>query len=347
MGGASPVDAGTDAGELRTTSFFFSPYKDTSISMNWNTNVVSTNVSGTSTPLSGSLTVNGGDAVTLAFATGECGSESWAGVAGDVIASTNVPLLSKSKVRYVVSTGGAAGSFTCGSDSGFESFVGRWMSSGLVGFDFDIEAGQSDSDVENIVRRVAKEHVGRPDLRFSFTLATLASNDGASTAMSLGSGVQDSFNTYGNRLMAALESVIGFAGTTATWPAYLTVNLMTMDYGSPGKGVCVVSGGACQMAQSAIQAVYNLHDRWGVPYDHIEVTPMIGANDVSGEKFTLDDVDVVSAFAIAHSLAGVHYWSYDRDTDCAVGAASPTCSSMGAGYAGPAGYLRRFLGKQR
>lgn len=346
-GGVAPIDAGADAAEPTAVSLLFGPYKDTSIAMNWNTNVVSTNVSGNSTPLSGSLTVNGGNTVTLAFATGECASESWAGVAGDAIASVNVPLLSKANVRYVVSTGGAAGAFTCGSDSGFETFVGRWMSSGLVGVDFDIEAGQSASDVENLIRRAAKGHAGRPDLRFSFTLATLANNDGASTATALGRGVQDSFNTYGDRVMAALESVAGFARTAASWPAYLTVNLMTMDYGSPGSGVCVVSGGACQMAESAIQAVYNLHDRWGVPYDHIEVTPMIGVNDLSGEKFTLDDVDVVAAFAVSHSLAGVHYWSYDRDNDCPVGAASPTCNSMGAGYAGPAGYLKRFLGKLR
>jgi hypothetical protein len=39
----------------------------------------------------------------------------------------------------------------------------------------------------------------------------------------------------------------------------------------------------------------------------------------------------------------VHYWSYDRDVDCAVGAASPTCNSMGTGYAGARGYLSRFL----
>jgi hypothetical protein len=69
---------------------------------------------------------------------------------------------------------------------------------------------------------------------------------------------------------------------------------------------------------------------------------MIGGNDVSTEKFTLADGDTVARFAISQGLAGVHYWSLDRDTDCAVGAASPTCNSMGAGYAGPLGYLERF-----
>jgi hypothetical protein len=64
---------------------------------------------------------------------------------------------------------------------------------------------------------------------------------------------------------------------------------------------------------------------------------------VSGERFTLLDADAVATFAISQSLAGVHYWSFDRDADCAAGAASPTCNSMGSGYAGAHGYLKRFL----
>jgi chitinase len=144
--------------------------------------------------------------------------------------------------------------------------------------------------------------------------------------------------------MAAVEGTLGFSiGSPATWPGYLMINLMTMDYGAPSAGVCVVSSGACQMGQSALQAAYNLHDAWGVPYANIELTPMIGGNDVSSERFTLDDIDVLAAFVVSHALAGVHYWSYDRDVDCAAGAASPTCNSMGIGYAGAHGYLKKFL----
>jgi hypothetical protein len=94
------------------------------------------------------------------------------------------------------------------------------------------------------------------------------------------------------------------------------------------------------MGQSALQAAYNLHDKWGVPYANLELTPMIGGNDVAGEQFTLADADAIAAFAIAHSLAGVHYWSYDRDTDCPAGSASPTCNSLGT--AGTRGFLKRF-----
>ena len=68
---------------------------------------------------------------------------------------------------------------------------------------------------------------------------------------------------------------------------------------------------------------------------------MIGGNDVIDELFTLDDVDTMTRFAIANNLAGVHYWSYDRDLDCPRGSASPTCNSYGG--VGPYAFLRRFL----
>jgi hypothetical protein len=95
------------------------------------------------------------------------------------------------------------------------------------------------------------------------------------------------------------------------------------------------------MGQSALQAAYNLHDHWGVPWSGIELTPMIGGNDTAGEQFTLADADTVAHFATANGLAGVHYWSYDRDVDCPPGAASPICNSIG--NAGTHGYLKRFL----
>jgi hypothetical protein len=138
-----------------------------------------------------------------------------------------------------------------------------------------------------------------------------------------------------------MQSIARIIGTG--WPSYLTVNLMTMDYGAAGVGVCVVAGGACDMGQSAIQAAYNLHDRWSVPYVNIELTPMIGGNDVSSEHFTLADVDTIAAFASAHGLAGLHYWSYDRDVDCEPGPASSTCNSLGG--AGAYGFLKRFVAK--
>ena len=341
---ASEADAGeADAAVQAAPGFVFSPYKAASVHMNWNTHVLSTTLSGDMTPLAEHMTQHGANAVTIAFASGECGSETLAGVAGDVIAAANVPVLSQANIRYAVSTGGAGASFTCASDTGFTAFLERWLSPALIGIDFDVESGQTAEQLLALMQRVDAAHATYPTLRFSLTLATSAKNEGASRAIALGDAAPNSLNTTGQRALDAVKNALGFTGDAATWPPYVTVNLMTMDYGSAGADRCVVSEGSCQMGQSALQAAFDLHDRWGVPYANIELTPMIGGNDVMGEKFTLADVDVIAAFARSHHLAGIHYWSYDRDTDCAEGATSPTCNSMGMDYAGPAGYLARFL----
>src|SRR5262249_9141063 len=154
--------------------------------------------------------------------------------------------------------------------------IDRWAGAGLVGVDFDIEAGQSQNVIADLIARIKSAHAKYPSLRFSLTLATLANNNGSSSAQSLGQGAPDSFNVYGDQALSAVKSTLGFDGSAPSWPAYVTVNLMTMDYGSASQGVCVVSNGACQMGQSALQAAYNLHDHWGVPYQFIELTPMIG-----------------------------------------------------------------------
>ena len=67
------------------------------------------------------------------------------------------------------------------------------------------------------------------------------------------------------------------------------------------------------MGQSAIQAAMNLHGHWGVPYSQIELTPMSGVNDVASNDFTLGDAQTVDAWVRSVGIAGVHFWSFDRD----------------------------------
>ncbi|MGH8778269.1 carbohydrate-binding protein [Paraburkholderia sp.] len=332
--GTTPPSGGGSTGAPTGTApgFIYSPYKDASISMNWNTNTISTNVTGNLSPV---LTVlpTSVRTLTLAFATGECGSESWGGVSGSAIATANVSLFTGSNINYVLSTGGAAGVFTCGTDAGMTTFINRYASKNLVGIDFDIEGGQTQQVINDLIQRVVAAQKQYPNLRFSFTLATVApAPSGASQATSWGSSAPDSFNTYGDWVMQAIKTY-GLQN--------YTINLMTMDYGSALPGNCVLSGGACQMGQSTIQAALNLHDHWGVPYNQIEVTPMIGGNDTAGETFTPTDVDTVSTFVKQNGLVGLHFWSLDRDADCAPsGTASPTCNSIGG--VGALGYTNRF-----
>jgi len=314
-GGGGTTNPGN--GSTGTASgLVFSPYKDVTVNLDWNTNVMNTAVTGTRIPVVGSSNSlvstrePGLKAITLAFATGTCGSENWGGVAADAFASANIPKLDAAGVNYIVSTGGAAGSFKC-SGTALQSFIARYASPHMIGVDFDIESGQSAADVQNLVNAAALAQTKYPGLRFSFTLATLAASDGSYGGL----------NSTGDATVKAIK---------ASSLTNYTVNLMTMDFGRATTANCVIVGSTCEMGQSTIQAVTNLQHTYGIASSKIEVTPMLGVNDASDEVFTLADVDTVSSYAKSHGLAGVHTWSLDRDTPCATptSTASATCNSV-------------------
>ena len=308
-----PDDSGLPTGSVGD-GFLFSPYKDVGISMNWNTHIISTAATGTLSPLLNVLPAKV-PAVTWAFATGECGQENWAGIASDALAAANVKRFSDANKNYVISTGGAAGAFTCSTPEGMRTFINRYASKNLVGVDFDIEAGQSAAAIHTLVQQVQAVQADYPNLRFSFTIATLGSSNGQSATAPYGD-----LNATGYNVLQALRQ----------YPVNnYTINLMVMDYGAAGPGVCVVdSNGLCDMGQTAIQAAKNLTARFGVPTERIELTPMIGVNDVRDELFSLQDTDTLVSWAKSNQLAGVHFWSVDRDTPCSQAYASPICSSV-------------------
>ena len=328
--GGSGSGSGSGSGATGSVSgLLFSPYKDVTINMNWNTYEMQSAVTGSDLPVvgAGSLVsqyIPKLPAITLAFATGTCGSETWGGVSGADWAAENIPQLQGAHLNYVVSTGGEAGTFSCGSTAAMEAFIARYASPNLVGIDFDIEGGQTESQIADLVAAAAGAQSQYPNLQFSFTLATLAASDGSYGGV----------NSLGNEVVGA---VLG-----SSLKNYV-INLMTMDYGSPSSSVCVVVSGSCEMAQSAIQAVKNLEHTYGIPASKIAVTPMIGLNDVSSEIFTPADVDTLTAYAAGNSLAGLHLWSLDRDTPCATTTtyASPTCNSVSGTSA--LEYSDRFL----
>jgi hypothetical protein len=311
------------------SGLLFSPYKDVTINMNWNTYQMQSAVEGSDLPVVGANSLVSNyipklPAITLAFATGACGSETWGGASGAQWAAENIPQLHNANLDYVVSTGGQAGTFTCGSTAGMEAFIARYASPNLVGIDFDIEGGQSAADIQNLVNAAAGAQAQYPNLQFSFTLATLAASDGSYGGV----------NSLGNEVVKA---VLG-----SSLKNYV-INLMTMDYGSASSSVCVVVSGSCEMGQSAIQAVKNLEHTYGIPASKIAVTPMIGLNDNTSETFTPADVDTLTTYAASNGLAGLHLWSLDRDTPCATTTtyASPTCNSDSGTT--PLQFINRFL----
>ncbi|TCV94820.1 carbohydrate binding protein [Luteibacter rhizovicinus] len=311
-------------------TLLFSPYKDVTINLNWNTNLMQTAASGTVLPLVGSgsfystVQPNLG-AVTLAFASGECGSENWGGLPAASFAGANIPALNNAGLNYIVSTGGQAGLFTCSTTAGMAKFLSTYNTSHMVGIDFDIEGGQTPAQLTSLVSMVAYAQTLYPNLRYSFTLATLAASDGSYGGL----------NSTGDAVIKAIKA----KGLTN-----YVINLMVMDYGSgASSSICVVANGQCDMGQSAIQAAKNLQHTYGIPLTQIELTPMIGVNDASSEIFTPANVDTMTAYAVANKLAGIHYWSLDRDTPCSSNqtTASPTCNSVSGST--PVQYTKRFL----
>ena len=197
------------------------------------------------------------------------------------------------------------------SDAGMEAFIARYASPRLVGIDFDIEGKQPPAMIESLVQRATAAQRKHPQLRFSFTLATLAASDGSRASLNaLGQSVLQAIRAYGL--------------------ASYTINLMVMDYGPPQPSNCVVAKGACDMGRSAIQAAENLNALHGVAFSRIELTPMIGVNDVPLNDLTLDDAKVIARYAKDKGLAGVRFWSLDRDQPCPrpPSGASPRCSGI-------------------
>ncbi|MED5618112.1 glycosyl hydrolase [Ideonella sp. BN130291] len=269
-----------------------------------------------------------GAVVSWAFATGDCGNEHWGdGIVTERFAQANVAAFVQAKQRYIVSTGGQGQQFHCDSDEGMERFIARYASPQLVGFDFDIEAGQSDASINALVRQIARAQARHPGLRMSFTLPTFAASDGSGRSL----------NRIGQRVLAALRK-------HRVRDPY--INLMVMNYGRAHASRCVLKatpeGQRCDMARSALRAAQNLHEGQRVPMNHIELTAMIGVNDVVENVFTLADAEQLGRAVREQGLGGLHWWSLDRDTPCppAEAGVSPRCSGLAQP---PQAYSRAFL----
>lgn len=302
-------------GRNKMSEFLYSPYLDINVPLQAESGATAPSPAGSATPtpveLPATVLPDGIKSLTLAFATGECGSERWSGREAQTVVDSSIKSVQRAGIGYVISTGGAQGIFTCGSEQGMEKFITRYNSGQLLGFDFDIEAGQSGSVIASLVEQVRGAMQRYPQLRFSFTLATLSSTEDE----------QASLNRHGALVMKTIAN----AGLNNYF-----INLMVMNYGEAKPDNCVVEHDHCDMAASAIQVAQNFSQEYGVPMGRIELTPMIGVNDVVDNVFTLDDARALTRFVRTNGLGGLHYWSLGRDRPCApnIGTVSPICSSL-------------------
>ena len=311
----------------RTSDVFLSPYKHLNTFLPEKSYQAEIRVAGTRQPLvspAGLALLKGSSGVHLAFASGQCGRELWGGLDAQRVADDNVPALVAAGVRYVVSTGGEGNQFHCDSAAGMEQFVARYDSPLLEGFDFDIESQQTPADIRSLVHQIKLAQLQRPHLRYSFTLATFAASDGG----------QSSLNALGQTVLEAIraEGITNFV-----------INLMVMNYGDAVPQNCVVRQGRCDMATSAQQAAINLHARYAIPYAQIALTPMLGINDVVNNVFTPDDAFALAQFAKKMRLAGLHFWSLDRDGPCLDGEPLVAATCSGVGGVPATEFLRAFV----
>jgi chitinase len=241
-----------------------------------------------------------GEVLVWAFATGECGHERWGDFDTGAFARLNVAAHEAAGRDYIISTGGAVGAFTCEDDAAMLRFVERYAGPRLRGIDFDIEGAQTPAQIEALVQRAKAVHQRWPALRLSFTIATHAAADGS----------RRSLNATGEAVLASLRRArLDDA----------VINLMVMNYGKPDVRFCVPHRGRCDMARSARQALANVHLKYGLPYNRLAVTLMLGENDVEANVLGPADAAAVARHARRLGLAGLHWWSLDRDRPCPAG----------------------------
>ena len=209
--------------------------------------------------------------------------------------------LAKNGIEINASFGGLSGndiSLNCDKNqlvAIFKETVSTYKASAL---DFDIENGTA--DVQKLIQALQIFQQQQPTIKLSLTLAVLPEG-----------------LTWEGRDIVSRAKQAGL---------HFHVNIMAMDYGDGFKG---------DMGQYAIQAATALHDYLKTLYPDkskaelwqlIEVTPMIGVNDVNIEQFTLKNTDDLAQFAKSNQLGGLAMWSLARDKPCADKWASTACS---------------------
>jgi chitinase len=116
------------------------------------------------------------------------------------------------------------------------------------------------------------------------------------------------------------------------------VNIMTMNYGSSRPASQSMLDAAVAAAGAAHDQISISYQRMGTNLGSAEIwarmglTPMIGANDLPGEVFSLDDARGLNAFAVEKGVQRVSMWSLNRDVQCSAaspaGQASHVCSGV-------------------
>jgi chitinase len=236
---------------------------------------------------------------------------------GDIRLGDNYMLADINNLRnaggnVITSFGGAAGKelgLACGSVSSlqaqYQAVIDKYN---LTYVDFDIEGGALNNTTANDRRNKAIKGLqataasrGR-ELRVSFTLPVSPS------------GLEsNSINMLKNAKSNGVRVDV--------------VNIMAMDYGGPmNMGTAATTAATGTFNQ--IKPIFGRSD--AATWKMIGITPMIGVNDTTEEKFTLANGDTVLSFSKQHNTALITFWDTWRDKQCPSGTPQPsdTCSGI-------------------
>lgn len=280
----------------------FSPYVDLTLSTVWNSQYQELEPQ----DLAPITQASGIKSYHLAFITdsGSC-SPAWGGQSAYALShgwgSRLIAKLRAQGTTYLVSFGGASGndlSLSCSVPqlvAAYEQVIKIYQPQGL---DFDIENGTA--KVGRVMQALQQIQAAHPEVKLSFTLPVMPEG-----------------------LVSGGEEVVTQAKAANLNYA---VNIMAMDYGPSYVN---------DMGEYAIQAATHLYRYLKKLYPEktdaalwqmIEITPMIGVNDVSVEQFTLADVDILNRFAEENKVGGLSMWSVSRDKPCTDKWANSYCS---------------------
>jgi hypothetical protein len=152
-----------------------------------------------------------------------------------------------------------------------------------------------------------------------------ANNPGITTYITLGSGTSGPDSSLINRAAGAGLVVDGWG-------------IMTFDWGNTSGNQGNLTIQAADGLKNRLKSAYGWSD--ADAYKHVGISSMNGITDEHA-TVTLDDMRTITAYAQAHTIARLTFWSLNRDRQCASGYPNDdTCS----GVAQPAYEYTRIIG---
>jgi hypothetical protein len=102
--------------------------------------------------------------------------------------------------------------------------------------------------------------------------------------------------------------------------------IMPFDFGAPVSDMGQVSVQAAEGLKSDLMTAYQ--ESAAAAYATMGISSMNGQTDEADETVTIQNFKTILAYAQAHHLARLTFWSVNRDRSCGAGGGSDSCSGV-------------------